>query len=193
MGERIDAKALKILFTEARTAQGFLDKPVAPELLKELYEVTKMGPLSANLHALKVVYVASKEGKEKLKPTLSPNNVEKTMAAPVTAILAFDTNYWEKANVYFPMRDMREWLKKDGTGMGTLNATLAAGYFILAARALGLDVGPMGGFDKPKADEAFFPGGTVKSLFLCNLGYIDPAKLFPRLPRPTFEESVSFV
>jgi 3-hydroxypropanoate dehydrogenase len=192
MGERIDGKALDTLFREARTAQGFLDKPVAPELLKELYEVAKIGPLSANLHALKVVYVTSKEGKEKLKPTLSPNNVDKTMAAPVTAILAFDTNYWEKANVYFPMRDMREWLKKDGTAMGNLNATLGAAYFILAARALGLDAGPMGGYDKAKLDEAFFPGGTVKSLFLCNLGYIDPAKLFPRLPRPSYEETVTF-
>lgn len=183
---------LKILFTDARSHNAWLDRPVDDALLHRLYELVRMGPTGGNTQPLRVVFVKSREGKEKLLPVLSPGNVDKTRGAPVTAIIAYDAEYWEKIPELFPARpEMKGYIASMPEAvrdrMGTQSATLQAGYFILAARALGLDCGPMGGFDPAKTDEAFLAGTTWKSLLLVNLGYGDQEKLFPRNPRLSFE------
>ncbi len=188
----LDHQALATLFTEARTHNGWLDKPVSDALLREVYDLTKMGPTSANCCPARFVFVRSPEGKEKLKPSLSSGNLEKTMAAPVTVIAAIDSEFYEKLPALFPHADARSWFTSSpavAEETAFRNATLQAGYLILAARSLGLDTGAMSGFDKPKVDEAFFAGTTWKSNFLINLGYGDPSKLFGRLPRLPFEDA----
>ena len=189
---KIDTAALHTLFFDARTHNAWQDKPVAESLLKELHNTLRWAPTSANCSPLRVVFIQSKEAKEKLKPTLDAGNVEKTMAAPVTALLGMDKEFYDKLPKLFPHADARSWFagqpeKIEWTAM--LNGALEGGYFILAARALGLDCGPMSGFDRAKADAAFFAGTPHKSLFLCNLGYGDPSKLFPRSPRLEFDEA----
>ncbi|WP_418135951.1 malonic semialdehyde reductase [Agrobacterium sp. El2ro-1b] len=184
--------ALATLFTEARTHNGWTDKPIGDETLKALYDLTKMGPTSANCSPARFVFVRSQEGKEKLKPALSSGNLEKTMAAPVTVIAAIDSEFYEKLPELFPHADARSWFTSSpavAEETAFRNATLQAGYLILAARALGLDTGAMSGFDKGKVDAAFFAGTTWKSNFLINLGYGDPSKLFGRLPRLGFEDA----
>ncbi len=188
----LDHQALATLFTEARTHNGWLDKPVSDALLREVYDLTKMGPTSANCCPARFVFVRSPEGKEKLKPSLSSGNLEKTMAAPVTVIAAIDSEFYEKLPALFPHADARSWFTSSpavAEETAFRNATLQAGYLILAARSLGLDTGAMSGFDKPKVDEAFFAGTTWKSNFLINLGYGNPSKLFGRLPRLPFEDA----
>ncbi|MCZ7887699.1 MULTISPECIES: malonic semialdehyde reductase [Agrobacterium] len=188
----LDDAALATLFTEARTHNGWMDKPIGDETLKALYDLTKMGPTSANCSPARFVFVRSQEGKEKLKPALSSGNLEKTMAAPVTVIAAIDSEFYEKLPQLFPHADARSWFTSSpdvAEETAFRNATLQAGYLILAARALGLDTGAMSGFDKAKVDAAFFAGTTWKSNFLINLGYGDPSKLFGRLPRLGFEDA----
>lgn len=188
----LDNGALATLFTEARTHNGWTDKPVSDETLRALYDLTKMGPTSANCSPARFVFVRSQEGKEKLKPALSSGNLEKTMAAPVTVIAAIDSEFYEKLPELFPHADARSWFTSSpavAEETAFRNATLQAGYLILAARALGLDTGAMSGFDKGKVDAAFFAGTTWKSNFLINLGYGDPSKLFGRLPRLGFEDA----
>ena len=188
----LDDAALATLFTEARTHNGWMDKPIGDETLKALYDLTKMGPTSANCSPARFVFVRSPEGKEKLKPALSSGNLEKTMAAPVTVIAAIDGEFYEKLPELFPHADARSWFTSSpdvAEETAFRNATLQAGYLILAARALGLDTGAMSGFDKGKVDAAFFAGRTWKSNFLINLGYGDPSKLFGRLPRLGFEDA----
>ena len=188
----LDDAALATLFTEARTHNGWMDKPIGDETLKALYDLTKMGPTSANCSPARFVFVRSPEGKEKLKPALSSGNLEKTMAAPVTVIAAIDGEFYEKLPELFPHADARSWFTSSpavAEETAFRNATLQAGYLILAARALGLDTGAMSGFDKAKVDAAFFAGTTWKSNFLINLGYGDPSKLFGRLPRLGFEDA----
>ncbi|MES5048338.1 malonic semialdehyde reductase [Rhizobium nepotum] len=188
----LDTKALATLFTEARTHNGWMDKPISDETLHALYDLTKMGPTSANCSPARFVFVRSPEAKEKLRPVLSSGNLEKTMAAPVTVIAAIDSEFYEKLPVLFPHADARSWFTSSpavAEETAFRNATLQAGYLILAARALGLDTGAMSGFDKGKVDAAFFAGTTWKSNFLINLGYGDPSKLFGRLPRLTFEDA----
>ena len=182
---------LDILFREARTHNGWLDKPVSDTLLQAIFELAKMGPTSANCSPMRVVFVKSREAKERLRPALSAGNMEKTLTAPVTAILAYDLEFYEHLPKLFPQTDARPWF----TGKPELiqatafrNGSLQGAYFITAARALGLDCGPMSGFDNAKVDAEFFPDGKVKSNFLCNVGYGDPSKLFPRNPRFAFEE-----
>ena len=184
-------EGLDILFREARTHNGWLDKPVSDTLLQAIFELAKMGPTSANCSPMRVVFVKSREAKERLRPALSAGNMEKTMTAPVTAILAYDLEFYEHLPKLFPQTDARPWF----TGKPELiqatafrNGSLQGAYFITAARALGLDCGPMSGFDNAKVDAEFFPDGKVKSNFLCNVGYGDPSKLFPRNPRFAFEE-----
>ena len=192
----LDNKALATLFTEARTHNGWTDKPVGDETLHALYDLTKMGPTSANCSPARFVFVCSPEAKEKLRPALSSGNLEKTMAAPVTVIAAIDSEFYEKLPALFPHGDARSWFTSSAAmaeETAFRNATLQAGYLILAARALGLDTGPMSGFDKGKVDAAFFAGTTCKSNFLINLGYGDPSKLFGRLPRLTFEDACVLV
>ena len=192
----IDAHSLDLLFRTARTHNGWQPKPVPDSLLHELFDLAKMAPTSANCSPMRVVFVTSAEGKERLKPALSAGNLEKTMAAPVTAIIANDTQFYEELPKLFPHADAKSWFTSnqaltDITAMR--NGTLQGGYLMLAARAVGLDCGPMSGFDNAKVDAEFFPDGRFKSNFLCNLGYGDPSKLFPRSPRFAFEDVCKIV
>jgi 3-hydroxypropanoate dehydrogenase len=199
MSEKLDDKALDLLFGQARTHGAWLPKPVDDPLLRELYDLAKFPPTSANTSPMRVVFVKSKEGKERLKPTLSPGNVDKTMSAPVTAIIATDTRFFEYIPELFPQNPkIAEMFTQPGKEEFTKthafrNATLQGAYLIMAGRALGLDVGPMSGFDSAKLDAEFFPDGRWKSNFLLNLGYGDSSKLYPRLPRLSFDEACKIV
>ena len=196
MADVLDDKALDQLFREARTHNGWLPKPVPDDLLRKLYDLAKMGPTSANCFPARLVFVKSADAKARLKPTLSPNNVEKTMAAPVTVIVAYDLEFYEKLPRLFPHTDARSWFvgnPKLIEATAFRNGSLQGAYLILAARALGLDCGPMSGFDNAKLDAEFFPDGKVKSNFLLNLGYGDPSKVRPRGPRLTFDEACKIV
>lgn len=188
----IPENCLNQLFREARTHSAWLPDPVPVELLRKAYELTSLGPTSANGSPARFVFLTTPAAKERLRPVLAPLNVDKTMAAPVTAIIAWDTEFHEKLPRLFPHADMRSYF----VGKPALieeaafrNGSLQGGYFILAARALGLDCGPMSGFDAGKLNAEFFPDGKWKANFLCNLGYGDPSKLFPRNLRLDFEEA----
>jgi 3-hydroxypropanoate dehydrogenase len=188
----IDQAAIDVLFLNARTHNKWTPGPVSEAELHRLYDILKMGPTSANCSPARFVFVSTPEGKEKLKPALSSGNLEKTMAAPVTVIIGMDMAFYEKLPYLFPHTDAKSWF----TGSPAVaeetafrNATLQGAYLMIAARAIGLDVGAMSGFDKAKVDEAFFAGTTVRSNFLCNLGHGDPAGLFGKLPRLPFEEA----
>ncbi len=195
MRDGIDAASLDQIFFDARTHNSFDAKPLPQELLARIYEVASMAPTSANCLPMRVTYVVSKEAKEKLRPALMPGNVDKTMAAPATAIIAYDLEFHEHLPTLFPHTDARSWFVGKPKHIETTafrNGSLQGGYFIIAARALGLDCGPMSGFDNAKVDEAFFPDGKIKSNFLCNLGYGDPAGLHPRGPRLTVQQACEF-
>jgi 3-hydroxypropanoate dehydrogenase len=192
---RLDDKALDRLFREARTHGAWLDKGVSDETLRELYDLMKWGPTSANLSPARIVFLRTKEAKERLRPALMGANVEKTMAAPVTAIVAHDERFFDQAARLFPhfpaIAEMFANSPELARETAFRNGTLQGAYLILAARSLGLDSGPMSGFDNAKVDAEFFASGDAKgwrSNFLVNLGYGDPAKLFPRGPRLAFEE-----
>ncbi len=193
MSRVLDDATLNQLFRTARTHNAFLDRPVEDEQLHALYDLLKWGPTSANTLPARFVFVKSKEAKARLGPALDEGNRKKTLAAPVTAIVAFDEDFHEKTPYLFPhVPDAKGWF--DGPRQGRhdaafRNGSLQGAYLILAARSLGLDTGPMSGFDNAKVDEAFFSGTTTKSNFLVNLGYGDPAGLFPRLPRLSFDEA----
>jgi 3-hydroxypropanoate dehydrogenase len=195
----IDQSALNALFLNARTCSHFRSEPVSDETLRALYDLAKMPPTSVNCSPMRVVFVKSAEAKAKLKPALSAGNADKTMAAPVCAIIAFDTQFHDHIPTLYPsMPSARDWFvgKKNNAARETAairNGTLQGGYFILAARALGLDCGPMSGFDNAAIDAAFFPDGRFKSNFLCNVGYGDPSRLHPRSPRFTFAEVCTIV
>ena len=192
---RIDEAALDQLFREARTHNAWQPRPVADELLRQAVDLAKMGPTSANASPLRIVFVRTPEGKERLKPALAPLNVEKTMAAPVTAIIGHDLAFYELLPRLFPHADARAWFAGNEPLIEITafrNGTLQGAYFILAARALGLDCGPMSGFDNAQVDAAFFAGTQIKSNFLVNLGYGDPADLFPRSPRLDAAEIARF-
>lgn len=190
-GAPLGAAALAQLFTEARTHNAFSSKPVPDALLREAVDLAKMGPTAANQQPLRVVFLRSQAAKERLKPALSPGNLDKTMAAPVTAITAYDVEFYEHLPFLFPHADAKAWFagKPDIAGRSAFqNGTLQVAYLILALRALGLDAGPMAGFDAAKLDAEFFPDGKVKSNVLINIGYGDDAKLFPRSPRFAFDQ-----
>ncbi|HXE52958.1 MAG TPA: malonic semialdehyde reductase [Tepidisphaeraceae bacterium] len=199
MATALSDDALDTLFREARTHTAWLPKEVDDDLLKRIYDLAKFGPTSANTMPMRIVFVKSKEAKERLRPALSPGNVEKTMAAPVCAIVAIDTRFYEHVSRLFPHNPgFGDSFTKPGQEEFTRthafrNGTLGGAYLILAARALGLDAGPMSGFDNAKVDAEFFSDGHWKSNFLVNLGYGDPAKLRPRLPRLTFEQACRIV
>jgi 3-hydroxypropanoate dehydrogenase len=192
MGTRLSDETLDVLFRRARTFRTWLDKPVTDGLLHEVYELMKWGPTSANCCPARILFVRTKEAKERLRPALAPGNVGKTMAAPVTAIIANDMKFYEKMPKLAPDNPKAKKLFEDSPDLGDVtarrNATLQGAYFMLAARALGLDCGPMSGFDNARVDQEFF-GAEVKSNFLCNLGYGEPAGLQPRQPRLDFEEA----
>ena len=188
---------LDLIFRKARTHNAWLDKPVADALLRQVYDLAKMGPTSANMCPMRIIFVKSREAKEKLKPALAAGNVDKTMAAPVTAILGMDIHFFEQLPKLFPHMDVKPYFKALPENVleyiALRNSSLQGAYFMLAARELGLDCGPMSGFNNAKVDEAFFAGTTIKSNFLCNLGYGDASKLYPRLPRLSFEEACKVV
>jgi 3-hydroxypropanoate dehydrogenase len=188
---QLSPEALDIIFRKARTHTVWLDEPVSDDLLRQLYDLMKWGPTSANCCPARILFLRTREAKERLRPFLSPNNVDKTMKAPVTAILAYDLKFYEQLPKLMPHNPAaRNWFNSPELIEATAfrNGSLEGGYFILAARSLGLDCGPMSGFDNAKVDAEFFPP-TVKSNFLCNLGYGDATKLFPRNPRLDFDEA----
>ena len=192
MSDVLNDAALDQLFRTARTQNAFSDRPVEDSQLHALYELLKWGPTAANSTPARFVFVKSDEAKQKLAPALSEGNLEKTLAAPVTVIIGFDEDFHEKLPYLFPHADAKSWF--DGPREGRhesafRNGSLQGAYLILAARALGLDAGPMSGFDNAKVDAAFFAGTSIKSNFIVNLGYGDPAGLFPRLPRLSFDEA----
>ena len=188
----IAQEALAQLFQEARTHSAWLPEPVAAELLREAYELASLAPTSANSSPGRFVFLTTAEAKARLNPALAPGNVEKTMAAPVTVIIAWDTEFHENLPKLFPHLDMRSFFVGNQALIDESafrNSSLQAAYFILAARALGLDCGPLSGFDAGKVNAEFFPDGKWKVNLLCNLGYGDHSKLFPRNPRLKFEEA----
>jgi 3-hydroxypropanoate dehydrogenase len=193
----LDDQAKDLILRAARTHNAF-SGTVSDAQLRELYELMKWGPTTMNTQPVRIVFVRSKEAKEKLRPALSPGNLDKTLAAPVTAIIAYDPRFYENLPKTFPSRpDAIKGFQGDdklaaNERTAFRNGTLQGAYFIIAARALGLDCGPMSGFDNAKVDAAFFPDGRCKSNFLCNLGRGDPSKIFPRNPRLTFEETCRF-
>lgn len=192
----IDSKALAQLFTEARTHNGWQEKDVPDTILHSIYDAAKFGPTSANCSPVRIIFIKSKEAKEKLRPCLAEGNIEKTMSAPVTAIFGDDYAFYEKLPELFPHADAKSWFVGNQNLIDTTafrNGTLQAAYFILAARAYGIDCGAMSGFDNAKVDEMFFKNTSVKSNFLCNLGYGDVSKLYPRSPRLAFDEACAIL
>lgn len=187
----ITDEALDLIFREARTFYTWQNKEVSDTLLQAVYELAKMGPTAANSQPMRVVFVKSKEAKEKLKPHLDAGNVDKTMAAPVTAIVAHDEGFYEQMPKIFPHAPGAiDWYKgKDNSAHLLRNGSLGGAYLMLAARALGLDCGPMSGFSNAGVDKAFFDGTGWKSNFICNIGYGDASKQYPRSPRLTFDEA----
>jgi len=188
----LDDRALDQLFRAARTQNKWQDRPVPDAKLQELYELLKWGPTSANSSPARFVFVRTAEGKAKLKEALSAGNLEKTMAAPVTAIVCYDSYFYDKLGQLFPHADAKPWFTSSpefAEKTAFRNGSLQGAYLMLAARAIGLDVGAMSGFDNAKVDELFLFGTGWKSNFLVNLGYGDPAGLFPRSPRLSFDEA----
>ncbi len=189
---RISDAALGQILLNARTHSAWRSEPVSIELLKEVYELARMGPTSANSSPARFVFLTTPEAKERLVPALMPTNVDKTRNAPVNVIVASDSEFYNHLPKLFPQRDMKGAFSSSPAFIEETmmrNGSLQGAYFIIAARALGLDCGPMSGFDKEKVNREFFPDGKWKANFLCNLGHGDASKLFPRNPRLDFEEA----
>jgi 3-hydroxypropanoate dehydrogenase len=190
--QQLDDAALDLIFRNARTYSHWLDKPVSDDDLRRAFDLARMGPTSGNCQPMRVVFVRSPEAKAKLEPALSSGNRAKTMAAPVTAIFAMDMEFYEHLPRMFHDPEARSWFAGKPKAIAEAamrNGTLQAAYFIIAARAVGLDCGPMSGFNNDKVDAAFFTGTTYKSNFICNLAHGDPARLHPRNPRFSFDEA----
>lgn len=191
MHEPISQDCLKQIFLDARTHNAWTDKPVSDDTLRQLVDILKMGPTSANQSPARFVFVKSQEAKKRLEPLLDEGNRAKTMAAPVCAIVGHDLEFYEHFPRLFPHADAKSWFVGKDELIRTSafrNGTLQGAYLIIAARALGLDTGPMSGFDNEGVDRAFFAGTRIKSNFLCNLGYGDASALFPRSPRFDFDD-----
>lgn len=206
MSKPLNDEGLDLLFRQARTYSAWLDKPVSDETLRQLYDLMKWGATSANCCPARLVFLRSEEAKRRLLPALAPGNIDKTMAAPVTVIIAYDLKFYERLPQLYPHTDARAWFADMPELAGITarrNSSLQGAYLMLAARALGLDCGPMSGFDNAMVDHEFFPAdgranafqlehfpdSQVKSNFLCNLGYGNPAKVHPRSPRLDFDEA----
>lgn len=193
----LDQHALNQLFLQAHTHNAWQDRDLPDALLQQLYDLMRMAPTSANSNPARVVFVKSAEAKARLLPALMEGNRAKTLAAPVTAIIAYDLHFYEQLGFLFPNApDAASWLNGDARIAETnafRNGTLQGGYLMLAARALGLDCGPMSGFDAAAVDADFFSGTSVRSNFLCNLGYGDPAGVYPRNPRLAFEQACKII
>jgi 3-hydroxypropanoate dehydrogenase len=193
--KHVSPDALAQLFTEARTHNAFADRPVPEELLRQAVDLAKMGPTSANQSPMRVVFLRTKEAKQRLAPALSAGNLDKTLAAPVVAIVGYDLKFYEHLPFLFPHADAKAWFSGNAefaARSAFQNGTLQVAYLILALRAVGLDTGPMSGFDNAKVDAEFFAGTDVKSNVLINIGFGDASKLFPRSPRFSFEQIASF-
>ncbi|MCX9157677.1 malonic semialdehyde reductase [Niveibacterium sp. 24ML] len=196
MTRSLDPNALDALFNDARTHSAWLDKPVDPALLQTLFDLMKMPPTSANCSPARIVFVQSAEAKARLLPALDEGNRAKTMAAPVTAIVAHDLRFYEQLDYLYPHAHARAWFEGNDEKIRTTafrNGTLQGAYLIMAARALGLDCGPMSGFNNEMVDALFFAGTACKSNFLINLGYGDASRLHPRSPRFAFEQACQIV
>lgn len=186
---------LDTIFRGARSQNGWLPTPVPDSKLRELYDLMKFGPTSVNCSPARLVFVRTEEGRAKLRPALAPGNVEKTMAAPVVAIVGYDTRFYEQLPALFPHNPaVKAWFEGDekvdfANTTAFRNGTLQGGYLIAAARALGLDCGPMSGFNNQAVDQAFFAGTSIRSNFICGLGHGDPKKVFARSPRLSFEQA----
>jgi 3-hydroxypropanoate dehydrogenase len=184
--------SLDILFREARTHSGWLPKPVPDGMLRKIYDLAKLGPTSANMSPARFLFLRTEQAKARLLPAMAPGNVDKTRAAPVTVIVAYDLEFYEKLPRLFPHADMKPHFVGKPAAIQEAafrNGSLQGAYMMLAARALGLDCGPMSGFDADKVNKEFFPDGKLKANFICNLGYGDRSKLRPRSPRLDFEEA----
>jgi 3-hydroxypropanoate dehydrogenase len=191
-----DEKILDRILRDARSHSDFTDKPVPEELLRAAHELMKWGPTSANSQPMRILYLRSRESREKLRPSLSATNLEKTMKAPLVALVAYDTRFWENLPRMFHNPDAINWFKDKGAHTEITafrNGTLQGGYYLLALRAVGLDCGAMSGFDLTKADAAFFADGRLKSNFLVNIGYGTGKGIAPRNPRLSFEETCRFL
>ena len=192
MSQQLDETALGHLFTEARTHNGWMEKAIPDDTLRALYDLVKMAPTSANCSPARFVFVRTADGKQKLSPCLSSGNLDKTMNAPVTVIVAHDEEFYEQLTELFPPGDARSWFTSSpemAYETAFRNSSMQAAYLIMAARSLGLDTGPMSGFDPGKVNEAFFAGTTWKVNLLINLGYGNPEKLYGRLPRLEFDNA----
>lgn len=190
--ERISDAALDQLFHSARTHTAWLPEPVPERLLREVYDLARLGPTSANSQPARFVFLTTEQAKARLLPAMSTGNYEKTRTAPVVALVAWDTEFYNHLPRVFPLKDMRGTFANStplAEETAFRNGTLGGAYFIMAARALGLDCGPMSGFDQEKVNREFFPDGKWKINFIVNLGYGDPAVSYPRLPRLEFEEA----
>ena len=196
MSRPLDDAALDQLFRSARTHNGWLPQPVTDDELRALYDLMKMGPTSANCSPARIVFLRTPEAKARLRPALSPGNLDKTMSAPVTAIIGHDMSFYEKLPQLFPHADARAWFAGKPELIASTafrNGTLQGAYLMLAARAIGLDCGPMSGFDAARVDAEFFASTEIKTNFLCNLGHGDPAKLFARSPRLAFDDACTLL
>jgi nitroreductase len=188
----LDDAALDLLFRQARTHRSWTDRPVPDAILQAIYELARMAPTSSNSSPMRVAFVKSRAAKDRLLPCLDEGNKRQTDTAPVTAILAYDLRFYELWAKLNPRIDRSKWAARpqpEVRATALMNASLQGGYFIMAARALGLDCGPMGGFDRGKVDAEFFPDGRWQSNFLCNLGYGDGQNMRPRAARLDFEEA----
>ena len=193
MTTMLDDAGLDLILRKARTQNGWLDKPVSDDQLRAIYDIMRVGPTSANSCPARILFLRTPEAKARLLPALSPGNVDKTKAAPVTAIIGYDTRFFEFFPKLFPHRpEMKDAFANNPENAKITafrNGTLQGAYFMIAARAIGLDVGGMSGFDNAKVDAEFFPGGRVRSNFLCNVGHGDPGKVLAKLPRLDFDEA----
>ena len=196
MAEPLSDAGLDLIFRTARTYNGFQDRPVSEAQLRQLWDLMKMGPTSANMSPARIIWCVSQDAKDRLAALSSGTNGEKIKKAPVTAIIGYDVDFHEKLPFLFPHNpDVKNWFG-DQAGrewVAFRNGSLQGAYFIIAARALGLDTGPMSGFDNAKVDAEFFAGTTIKSNFISTLGYGDPSTIFERLPRFSFEDANTIV
>jgi len=188
--------ALDTLFRDARSHNAWLDAEVSDAQIKQIYELMKFGPTAANNCPARITFIKSNTAKERLKPHLDEGNVEKSMRAPVVAIISYDTEFYEKLPFLFPHTDAKSWYAGNPAKIksaGEMNATLQGAYFMLAARSVGLDCGPMGGFNNETLDNEFFADGKTKSIFICALGQGDESKIYPRGPRLSFDEACEII
>ena len=194
--EMLDSNSLDTIFRTARSQNGWLDRKVSDEQIHEIYELMKFGPTAANNCPARITFLKSEDSKNRLKPHLDEGNIEKTMSAPVVAIIGYDIEFYEKLPYLFPHTDARSWFAgkpEKIVASGSMNATLQAAYFMIATRSMGLDCGPMGGFNNEGVDNEFFSDGKTKTLLICGIGYGDESKVFPRSPRLDFSEACQVI